>query len=72
MGLGSSKSLAEHTKTIISSETGFTDTQIESLWQRFQALDTDQKGYLTRDDFLNLTELTINPVSSTFSIYYIP
>ena len=62
MGSESSK-LPDQTITQISSETGFTKPQIEALWKRYQVLDTDQKGYLTREDFLNLPELAINPVS---------
>jgi len=62
MGNEPSRCLPEHTLMQISSETGFTKTQIESLWKRFQVLDTDCKGYLTREDFLNLPELAINPL----------
>ena len=47
----------------IQTETGFTSPQIDRLWKRFQELDRGQKNYLTREDFLNLPDLGINPVS---------
>jgi len=46
----------------ISSETGFTASQIERLWSRFTSLDKQQKGYLSREDFLRIPELAINPL----------
>lgn len=46
----------------ISDETGFTSNQIERLWSRFTSLDKQQKGYLTREDFLRIPELAINPL----------
>lgn len=39
-----------------------TANQIERLWSRFTSLDKQQKGYLTRDDFLRIPELAINPL----------
>ena len=62
MGSEASK-LPDQTITQISSETGFTKPQVEVLWKRFQVLDTDQKGYLTRQNLLDLPELRMNPVS---------
>ena len=47
----------------IQTETGFTSPQVDRLWKRFQELDRGQKNYLTREDFLNLPDLGINPVS---------
>lgn len=46
----------------IEEETGFTSNQIERLWSRFTSLDKQQKGYLTREDFLRIPELAINPL----------
>lgn len=46
----------------IQTETGFTSPQIDRLWKRFQELDRGQKNYLTREDFLNLPDLGINPL----------
>ena len=39
-----------------------TSNQIERLWSRFTSLDKQQKGYLTREDFLRIPELAINPL----------
>jgi calcineurin B family protein 1 len=39
-----------------------TKNQIERLWSRFTSLDKQQKGYLTREDFLRIPELAINPL----------
>ncbi len=39
-----------------------TASQIERLWSRFTSLDKQQKGYLTREDFLRIPELAINPL----------
>ena len=39
-----------------------TANQIERLWSRFTSLDKQQKGYLTREDFLRIPELAINPL----------
>ena len=36
--------------------------QIERLYSRFTSLDKQQKGYLTREDFLRIPELAINPL----------
>ena len=43
-------------------ETGFTLGQINRLYARFNKLDIDDKGYLDREDFLNIHELSINPL----------
>merc|ERR1711962_1052847 len=46
----------------ITSETGFTKQQIERLYARFSSLDKQSHGYLTREDFLRIPELAINPL----------
>jgi len=46
----------------IQTDTGFTSPQVDRLWKRFQELDRGQKNYLTREDFLNLPDLGINPL----------
>jgi len=43
-------------------ETGFTRPQIERLYERFRSLDKTNQGYLTREDFLRIPELAINPL----------
>merc|ERR1712123_17650 len=46
----------------ITDETGFTRQQIERLYARFSSLDKQSHGYLTREDFLRIPELAINPL----------
>merc|ERR1712038_2135560 len=58
----SSLQLQEENIAQIEEETGFTGNQIERLWSRFSSLDKQQKGYLTREDFLRIPELAINPL----------
>nr|XP_056701720.1 calcineurin B homologous protein 2-like [Euleptes europaea] len=43
-------------------ETGFSQTTMTRLYQRFQALDKDEKGYLSKDDLQGLGELAVNPI----------
>ena len=64
----SSKSLPEETVSQISRECGFTPSQIIALWRRFQVIDTEGKNYQTRENFLSLPDLAINPVSSYHAI----
>jgi calcineurin B family protein 1 len=46
----------------VQNETGFTPQQIERLYSRFSSLDKSDKGHLTREDFLRIPELAINPL----------
>merc|ERR1712142_591825 len=48
--------------TAIQDETGFNQNQIERLYSRFSSLDKQSHGYLTREDFLRIPELAINPL----------
>merc|ERR1711970_160017 len=48
--------------TAIQTETGFNQNQIERLYSRFSSLDKQDKGYLSREDFLRIPELAINPL----------
>jgi len=43
--------------------TNFTPQQINRLYDRFQRLDKTETGYLTREDFLRIPELAINPLA---------
>nr|ACO15535.1 Calcium-binding protein p22 [Caligus clemensi] len=58
----STHSLIQEDILSIAQETGFTSNQIERLWSRFTSLDKHQKGYLSREDFLRIPELAINPL----------
>uniref|UniRef100_X1Z2A7 EF-hand domain-containing protein n=1 Tax=Capitella teleta TaxID=283909 RepID=X1Z2A7_CAPTE len=46
----------------IQRETGFSPHQIVRLYSRFIALDKTNNGYLSREDFLRIPELAINPL----------
>merc|ERR1739838_1244728 len=46
----------------IQAETGFNQNQIERLYSRFSSLDKQDKGFLSREDFLRIPELAINPL----------
>merc|ERR1712179_345905 len=58
----SSEQLQPEDLSTVQEETGFTSNQIERLWSRFTSLDKQQKGHLTREDFLRIPELAINPL----------
>lgn len=40
-------------------ETGFNKTQIHRLYIRFQHLDKDKKGYLVKDDLMNVPQVSL-------------
>ena len=46
----------------IQEETGFNNNQIDRLYSRFSSLDKQDKGYLSREDFLRIPELAISPL----------
>lgn len=46
----------------IQQETGFSHNQIVRLYSRFTALDKSNNGYISREDFLRIPELAINPL----------
>ncbi|XP_026547549.1 calcineurin B homologous protein 2-like [Notechis scutatus] len=46
----------------ILAETGFSKASLARLYQRFQALDRDDKGYLNRYDLEGIGELAVNPI----------
>jgi len=41
----------------------FTQGEIEGLYTRFRSLDRGHKGYISADEFLNIPELSINPLA---------
>jgi len=63
MGAKASISLREEEIDEINKTTGFSRNQIIRLFTRFTSLDKEQNGYLTRDDFLRIPELAINPLA---------
>ncbi|XP_037943852.1 eIF-2-alpha kinase GCN2-like [Teleopsis dalmanni] len=62
MGNKSSLLLRSEEIAQIQEETGFTPKQIERLYSRFTSLDRGDCGTLSRDDFLRIPELAINPL----------
>uniref|UniRef100_A0A0K8TQ92 Putative ca2+/calmodulin-dependent protein phosphatase calcineurin subunit b n=1 Tax=Tabanus bromius TaxID=304241 RepID=A0A0K8TQ92_TABBR len=62
MGNKSSLLLRQEEIAQIQEETGFTPSQIERLYSRFTSLDRGDCGTLSRDDFLRIPELAINPL----------
>nr|CAB3230701.1 calcineurin B homologous protein 1-like [Phallusia mammillata] len=63
MGSKTSLHLQEDEIQRIHEETGFSHNQIIRLFSRFTCLDKEQNGFLTRDDFLRIPELAINPLA---------
>jgi calcineurin B family protein 1 len=62
MGSGNSHMLQDSEIDQINKETGFTRNQIVRLYSRFVSLDKGHNGYLSREDFLRIPELAINPL----------
>lgn len=63
MGNKNSSMLQDEEINLISDETGFTPAQIERLYERFKSLDKSGIcGSLSRQDFLRVPELAINPL----------
>lgn len=63
MGNKVSSMLQDEEINLISEETGFSPTQIERLYSRFKSLDKSGIcGSLSRQDFLRVPELAINPL----------
>merc|ERR1712176_167218 len=65
IGMGNSRSslqLQPEDIEAIQEETGFNNNQIDRLYSRFSSLDKQDKGYLSREDFLRIPELAINPL----------
>jgi len=62
MGNKSSLLLRPEEIAQIQEETGFTPNQIERLYSRFTSLDRSDCGTLSREDFLRIPELAINPL----------
>lgn len=41
----------------------FSQGEIEGLYRRFRALDRGHKGYISAEEFMNIPELSINPLA---------
>jgi len=62
MGNNNSGMLSEADIKNIQTNTGFSGSQIERLYSRFTSLDKNCQGSLSREDFLRIPELAINPL----------
>ncbi|XP_017779631.1 PREDICTED: calcineurin B homologous protein 1 [Nicrophorus vespilloides] len=62
MGNRSSLLLREEEISQLQQDTGFTSNQIERLYSRFTSLDRGDYGSLSREDFLRIPEIAINPL----------
>lgn len=62
MGLKSSILLHEEDIEELHNETGFSPNQIRRLYSRFKSLDKATKGTISREDFMCIPELAINPI----------
>jgi Ca2+-binding EF-hand superfamily protein len=62
--MGSNRSILLQKDEIqeISAETGFSPKQITRLYCRFTSLDKKNLSYLTKEDFVRIPELHINPL----------
>lgn len=63
MGSKASLDLRDEEIDEIQKETGFSSNQIIRLFTRFTSLDKEQNGFLSRDSFLRIPELAINPLA---------
>jgi len=62
MGNKASLMLQDEEIAAIQEETEFSPSQIERLYSRFTSLDKGDNGTLSREDFLRIPELAINPL----------
>ncbi|XP_013414584.1 calcineurin B homologous protein 1 [Lingula anatina] len=62
MGSKASILLQDEEVSEIQRETGFSHNQIVRLYSRFTSLDKTNNGFLSREDFLRIPELAINPL----------
>jgi len=62
MGSKASSLLQQQEIEDIQKDTGFSHHQIVRLYSRFVTLDKDGDGFLSREDFLRIPELAINPL----------
>ncbi|XP_039254082.1 calcineurin B homologous protein 1-like [Styela clava] len=63
MGSKVSLDLQDEEIESIQKETGFSPNQIIRLFTRFTSLDKEENGFLSRDSFLRIPELAINPLA---------
>ncbi|KAJ7303891.1 hypothetical protein JRQ81_011401 [Phrynocephalus forsythii] len=62
MGARHSQPVSVPEQEEIMAETGFSQANVECLYQRFQVLDKEEKGYLSKSDLEGIGTLAINPI----------
>ncbi|XP_066494749.1 calcineurin B homologous protein 2-like [Tiliqua scincoides] len=62
MGARPARPCAVPEQEAIMRDTGFSQANVLRLYERFQALDKDEKGYLSKKDLLGIGELAVNPI----------
>jgi Ca2+-binding EF-hand superfamily protein len=65
MGSKQSVTLSPDESQEVANRTGFSIAQVNKLYHRFNLLDKDSKGHLSRDDLLAIPELAMNPLGKT-------
>lgn len=56
----------------IKKETGFSTSHVKRLFNRFQHIDSDGRGYLIRSDFENINEIALNPMGDRLTELFFP
>jgi serine/threonine-protein phosphatase 2B regulatory subunit len=66
MGQASSLGLTQHDveEVMAYCDGAWNQEEIEGLYKRFRSLDRGRKGYISGDEFLDIPELSINPIAS--------
>ena len=66
MGQASSLGLTQNDveEVIAYCDGAWNQEEIEGLYKRFRSLDRGRKGYISGDEFLDIPELSINPIAS--------
>merc|ERR1712131_162561 len=72
MGSGQSTQLDKEESKEIAKNTGFTNSQVNNLYKRFNELDKQDKGYLSREDILLIPEFNLNPLAIRIIGIFVP
>jgi calcineurin B family protein 1 len=61
--MGNSSDLLQRSEIeVITKETGFSSGQVKRLYARFNSLDKDKTGYLTKNTLVQIPELRVSPL----------
>ncbi|CBY22674.1 unnamed protein product [Oikopleura dioica] len=72
MGSKQSVALSPDESQEVANRTGFSIAQVNKLYHRFNLLDKDSKGHLSRDDLLAIPELAMNPLADKIVNLFLP